>query len=177
DAFHVGGLNTEIVDRDPEPAVAQYLDENRKRLLRRRLLLGHFADDAARVDTGFVKGDAHLVQDHVGNLERVENRRIEIDEQHLIGIEEPARVEEVDSPRQRFDVQPVGHRVVTKEIRGRDALLISKRPDQPFICDDIQLSVAKGEYRLESRLEHIGIPYARGSAVILFLDVRQDYAA
>ncbi len=75
-----------------------------------RSLLGHLADDAARIDARGVQHQAHFSQGVVGDRALGEHRRIEIDEDRCFLRQEGAGIQQVQGPGQRFDMQSIGRR-------------------------------------------------------------------
>lgn len=140
-------------------------------------MLGHLADDATRVDAGFMQHQPHLAQRIVGNGPLGEDGRIEIDEDRRFFRQACAGIQEVERARQRLDMQAVGCGASAEEHGRRLRFAIAKRPNQPLEGDKRQLPRLESEDRLERALQRIDAPDTGGGAVFLTDDVGKPNAA
>ena len=173
----VGILGAIIVDGDLEAMRAQRPHEGMERGIGMRALFRHLAHDARRIDIGLVQHEPHVAQRLVDDLVFAEQRRIEIDEHHHLGIEAGAGVQEMQGAGQRLDVKPVGGRHAVEELARRNRLAIAERSDESLERGDGKFSRTEREDRLEGRAKLVCSPDSHRRSVVLPDDMSQANTA
>ena len=178
DPAHVGILGAVIVDGDAEAVALQRRDEIEERLLRGRLLLGHLADDAARIDAGLVQDEPHVAQRRLGDRVLGEDRRIEIDEDRSAsGDRQPAALSRCSVRVSVSTCSRSAAGTLLKKASGVQASSSRNGRISPSKATTAELAVGEGEDRLEGALEHVRAPDTGRGAVVVADDVSKPDAA